>query len=245
MMMLSAEDDAAAAIFIDLCRASPLLRGWLLQEFGRSESVRSRFAQLLEEAGPSSRPGAVLPELAGQRRGYALEKARLKERFAAGIGDAQHGGLSRLDIERLIRRYQAGRIDGGAFLLAYAWRRQAANGATVPPQLLRASSAFLAEATQPGRAGLLADLARALAFLDNHRIGEIGRATFGYAKWWKLSILLYLLNHPKKRYRVREFRDHLAGQKLRVDATDIRKFCKRHGIARDPRAGRPKTASAR
>ena len=33
-----------------------------------------------------------------------------------------YGGLSRSAVWRLIRRYQAGNIDVGAFLLVYGWR---------------------------------------------------------------------------------------------------------------------------
>ncbi|WP_334318984.1 hypothetical protein OH491_24625 [Termitidicoccus mucosus] len=49
-----------------------------------------------------------------------------------------------------------------------------------------------------------------------------------------------MLNHPSPRYRTRDFIKHLGAQKISVDAKDLRRFCKKHRIARDTRPGRPK-----
>ena len=38
----------------------------------------------------------------------------------------------------------------------------------------------------------------------------------------------------------RDVRAHLAGLGLRISTLDFRRFCKRHGIRRDERAGRPR-----
>ena len=232
-------DTAAVALFIELCRASPTLRNWLLLEFGGSEKARAEFRRRLDGLAPPD--GRLLAEIAGQSRAYFLETSRLRERFGHRLNGFGHGGLNRREIERLIRHYQAGRIDAGTFLLANAWRRQGADGAATPPQLIRASCRFLAQAAQPGGAVLLSSLVRAFGFFDRLPAGATSRTALGHERWWKLSLLLYILNHPKRHYRVREFREHLAAQRLQVDATDIRKFCKRHGIARDTRAGRPRT----
>jgi hypothetical protein len=50
-----------------------------------------------------------------------------------------------------------------------------------------------------------------------------------------------MLAHPKPAYRLRELARHLESQKIHVDAADIRRFCRKHRIARDTRPGRPKT----
>jgi hypothetical protein len=45
---------------------------------------------------------------------------------------------------------------------------------------------------------------------------------------------------PREAYRTREVRAHLATLGLRISSLDFRRFCKRHGIRRDERAGRPR-----
>ena len=69
------------------------------------------------------------------------------------------------------------------------------------------------------------------------------RASLGYSDRWKLHALFYMLRHPRESYRTRELRAHLATLKLNVGTKEIRRFCTRHGIRRDVRAGRPRTRS--
>jgi hypothetical protein len=70
------------------------------------------------------------------------------------------------------------------------------------------------------------------------------RASIGYTDWWKLHVLLYMLRHPSEAYRTREVRAHLEVLGLKISSLDFRRFCKRHGIQRDERAGRPKKHSS-
>ena len=63
----------------------------------------------------------------------------------------------------------------------------------------------------------------------------------GFSDWWKLQLFLYMLSRPKPAYRTREFRSYLAAQRIDVSPKDLRRFCARHGIRRDMRAGRPQT----
>jgi len=70
------------------------------------------------------------------------------------------------------------------------------------------------------------------------------RTAFGYADWWKLHALVYMLRHPREAYRTREVRAHLATLGLRISSLDFRRFCKRHGIRRNERAGRPRIRAA-
>ena len=66
------------------------------------------------------------------------------------------------------------------------------------------------------------------------------RAVVGYADWWKLHALFYMLRHPRPTYRTRDLRAHLASLGLQISTKDIRRFCARHAICRDMRAGRPR-----
>jgi hypothetical protein len=49
-----------------------------------------------------------------------------------------------------------------------------------------------------------------------------------------------MLRHSREAYRTREVRAHLETLGLRISSLDFRRFCKRHGIRRDERAGRPR-----
>jgi len=48
---------------------------------------------------------------------------------------------------------------------------------------------------------------------------------------------------PQRSYRTRELRAHLGQLGLQISSLDFRRFCKRHGIRRDERAGRPRVRS--
>ena len=48
------------------------------------------------------------------------------------------------------------------------------------------------------------------------------------------------MNLPKGSYRTGELITYLATKKIRVSGKLIRRFCSRHGIARDTRPGRPR-----
>ena len=229
-------DDAAVALFARLCRQSPKLRAWLWDEFARSAKTRTEFARILDQQGVKA-DNLTLAHVAGEDRPRALEKARLREEWLAGSTARPYGGLSRPEVEGWIRRYQSGSLHPATFQLVLAWRRtkgtQPADAA-----LVRASAAFLAEALGRNNRGLLRQIIRVERFFRAR--GELGRAAYGHLHRWKVSLLLYVLNHPKRCYRTGELTAHLASKRIRVSGKLIRRFCVRHGIARDIRPGRPR-----
>jgi hypothetical protein len=236
---LLAEDDesAAVALLAWLNRQTPALRAWLWEEFARSPKTRAEFRRLVESHSGKA-DSLALAHTSGEDRARAVETARLMRGWHGEADGRPYGGLSRPEIERWIRRYQAGAVHPGAFLLAHAWHKTA-EGQPVSPALLRASGAFLTEALARGRTELLTQLFRGAEFLKEK--GTVGRGIYGHAYRWKLSVLIYMLNHPKPAYRVRDLRAHLAGQRIKVNGKVLRRFCAEHGIARDHRAGRPRT----
>ena len=48
------------------------------------------------------------------------------------------------------------------------------------------------------------------------------------------------LHEAETVYRTRDVRAHLETLRLQISSLDFRRFCKRHGIRRDGRAGRPR-----
>ncbi len=151
---------------------------------------------------------------------------------------ALYGGLTWEEMEKLVRRYEAGALDVGVFLLVRDWRKAGA-AASSSPRLLRAAGQLLDAVIRSDETRLLAQLSRALALFARAKSPAL-RSAFGYADWWKLHALLYMLRHPRESYRTRDVRAHLAAVGLEISSLDFRRFCKRHGIRRDERPGRPR-----
>jgi hypothetical protein len=108
---------------------------------------------------------------------------------------------------------------------------------------MRASVVFLDAVSRAGDRRLLRHYYKAISFLRAYAEIPQRRRNVGYAEWWKLRVLLFMLQHPRPCYRIRDLRAHLAGLGLAVSALDVRRFCVRHGIRRDMRAGCPRAAS--
>jgi hypothetical protein len=144
-------------------------------------------------------------------------------------------------MESLVRRYEARSVPLNVFLLARDWRK-AGGKAKASPKLLRAGAELLDTAIRSRDKRVLVQLGSAVDLLAGLQPGRL-KAAFGYADWWKLHALVYMLGHPRDAYRTRDVRAHLATLGLRISTLDFRRFCKRHGIRRDERAGRPRTRS--
>ena len=220
-----------------MCRQFPDLRTWLMDDFGRDAATRENFLALVERGdlnGEAMSNGFA--ELAGELDGWLEEKRRMQAQLPAQA-TRPFGGLTWEEMESLVRRYEARTLGLNVFLLARDWRK-AGEFAKASPKLLQAGADLLDTAIRSGETRQLAELSHAvelLTGLDPRRL----RAAFGYADWWKLHALVYMLRHPREAYRTREVRAHLDTFGLRISSLDFRRFCKRHGIRRDERAGRP------
>ncbi|HVS52468.1 MAG TPA: hypothetical protein VHD62_08940 [Opitutaceae bacterium] len=225
------DESATVSVLLDLCRTSPALRLWLYDDFARDPARRAEFARVLKA---TDRPVQRFAELSGDGAGWQDERQRLRARLAG----ATFGGLTFDQLKELIVRYQAGRGEPAAFLLAIEWRRHRRSG-PLPPRLVRAAADFLDAALAPGGAVLLRQLARAVELAESFGNRARLRAALGFTDWWKLNLLLYLMRHPAPSYRTRDLLRHLTGQGLRVSSRALRQFCTEHGIVRDMRPGRP------
>jgi len=234
------ENSATAAIQLlaDLCRQFPELHDWLREDFARNDHVRERFNLMVKN---SSSPEITnsFASLNGEDRPWQAERQHLRQN---GHAPRIYGGLTWAEMERLFRRYEAGTIDLGTFLLAHHWN-EVRKSDRIPPELMRASVVFLDAVSRAGDRRLLRHYYKAISFLRAYAEVPQRRRTVGYAEWWKLRVLLFMLQHPRESYRTRDLRAHLAGLGLAVSSLDLRRFCTRHGIRRDMRAGRPRTRS--
>ncbi len=230
-------ESATVGQFISLYRYSSELRNWLREDFAHEAKLRARF-HVLAMCDPA--PAITcFAELAGDAIAWNEERRQLKAR----VPDRLYGGLTCGEIEQLILRHQAGGIDCGAFLLAQEWR-QAGASATASPVLGRAAVALVEAALRAGELRLFRHLAQAARLLESLQDKRKRRAAVGFADWWKLQALLFILRHPRPAYRTRGLRAHLATHGLAISTKNIRRFCTRLGLARDMRAGRPRTRTA-
>lgn len=230
--LTESDDDAACRLFCRLCRASPALREWLWEEFARKPKTRAKLAAVLSKGSPED-DAAILSK---DNRPLRIEAAALREKVSARI----YGGLTWQEVEELVRHYQAGTLDLGTFLLVNEGRRgNHANGES--PRLTLASAEWFGQVVRAGETRLLRHVGKTLRFLASLEKAPKRRGVFGHTDWWKLNVLFYMLRYPRESYRTRELRAHLTDLGIEIDTKDIRRFCTRHGIRRDMRAGRPRT----
>ena len=228
---LSATDEAASlALLMHLCRQCPALHSWLSDEFARDGKVRRNFARTVVDA-TQALPSRFI-DLSDDGSAWREEQRRLREELPTH----PFGGLSLREIELLIRRYQAGRIDVGTFLLTRDWSKPG----EASPALIWAGVQFLDSLLGSRDWRLHSHLANAFTFLG--RFGGKGkrRSAFSPRDWWRAQVLFYILRHPRPAYRTRDLRAHLAALGVEVSTREMRRFCSRHGIRRDERAGRPR-----
>ena len=226
-------------LLADICRQFPDLQTWLIEDFARDPATRANFAAFVERGDFSGEPMSDgFAELAGELDGWQQEKQRIQTQLSARV-TRPFGGLTWEEMEALVRHYQARSVGLPIFLLARDWRK-AGEVAKASPKLLRAGAQLLDTAIRKNDTKPLLQLASAVGFLSGLKKSRL-RTMFGYADWWKLHALVYMLRHPCEAYRTREVRAHLETLELRISSLDFRRFCKRHGIRRDERAGRPRT----
>lgn len=224
-------ESATVALFMTLYRKSPELRLWLREDFARSRNLRDAFDRLALRKRPL--PVARFAELTEGNRPWEEEQRRLKKR----IPGRRFAGLTWNEMVGLVHEYQAGGLDLGVYLLVRDWQREG----EATPALIWAGLALLESVLPTGRRRLLRHLNEALAFAGKSLPDAELRLALGYADWWKRQAVLYMLQNPAPAYRTGELQTHLASLGLKVSSLAIRRFCTRHGIKRDMRAGRPRT----
>jgi hypothetical protein len=233
------QEAAAVALFFSLLRHTPGLRQWLRIVYSDSAirtNVESYIAGKLKP--PPHRAGHNLLAWLASPDPLILDEIDQHKNDTMNKYARRYGGLTRSQVILYIRKYQAGKIDMGAFLTATAWRQVTA--AHTPANILKIGELFLRSSITQDHPHLVRQLARAADFFHEKPVGTVTRDKYGYAHWWKLVLFHYILNNPKPKYRTRELRHHLMNQKLPVEDKDIRRFCQQHGIDRDQRPGRPR-----
>lgn len=222
------------AALADLCRRSLRVRAWLFGRFAAEPATQAAFRRYLAD------PAAPEPWGHGSRRIAPAAQADPPP------GTGPYGGLPETEILALIKGYQAGALDVAAFVLVRLWRRFLGAGQREAPFALQAATMRYWAELACDRSGAIArDLAEVLRFFRTRADRPIGEADFGHSCSWKIHLLVYLLDHPKRCYKTGELHTSLPAQHRQINRREVRDFCALHGIRRDPTPGQAAGAISR
>ena len=236
---LTLPDEAAELLLlIDLCRRSLRVRAWLFGRFAHEPATREVFRTFLTDPNPILSHPPLWP------RALAMALQSNSAYSTPSLGP--HGGLSEVRVLALIKGYQAGSLDVTTFVLARLWRRfLRSDPKGVPLTLQLASAKRWGELANDDSGQMVRDFSNVLRFFRERSGRTVGEVDFGHANSWKIFLLVHILDHPRPRYKVGELHRSLPAKYRHVDRREIRDFCRRHGIRRDQRPGRPLAAFPR
>lgn len=160
-----------------------------------------------------------------------------------------YGGLSRKQLLVLLDQFKAGKRSLGTYMLIREWKRHSANPDSMPDvRLKRLTLDCFSRAIEENKADFFNDIADTIRFLQEEEYRDNGRWNHDPGQWWQFHLLLYILEHPKEKYAMREFvrnfKDEVGSNEMPTTKT-IRSFCRRHGIVLDSSPGAPKKSKDR
>ena len=230
---LTLPDEAAELLLlIDLCRRSLRVRAWLFGRFAHEPATREAFRTFLTDPNPTLAHPPFWPR--------ALAMALQPDSVYSTPTLGPHGGLSEMQVLALIKGYQAGSLDVTTFVLARLWRRfLRSDPKGVPLTLQLASAKRWGELANDDSGQMVRDFSNVLRFFRERSSRTVGEGDFGHANSWRIHVLVHILDHPRPCYKVGELHRSLPAKYRHVDRREVRDFCRRHGIRRDQRPGRP------
>ena len=230
---LTLPDDAAELLLlIDLCRRSLRVRAWLFGRFAHEPATQAAFRAFLADPNSTFSHWPIWPR--------ALTKFLRPDPGNSAPGEGPHGGLSEVQVLALIKGYQAGLLDVTPFVLARLWRRfLRSDRKEVPLALQLASGKQWGAIANDDSGRMLRDLSDVLQFFCERSGRTVGEDDFGHANSWKIHVLVHILDHPRPCYKADDLHRSLPTKYRHVDRRELRRFCRRHGIRRDQRPGRP------
>lgn len=152
-----------------------------------------------------------------------------------------HGGLSRKELLVLIEKHKAGRRSLGTYMLVRAWKKNCTKSPDFRLELITLE--YINRAINENRADFFDEIADTVRFLKEEEYKENDEWNHDPGHWWQFHLLLYVLEHPKEKYAMREFLKYFqeeVGTNEMPTTKTLRSFCRSNGIALDSRPGAPK-----
>ncbi len=158
------------------------------------------------------------------------------------------GGLGQKDILLLLEKHKAGKRDLGTYLLVRAWKKSSGQSSSRDDcRIAELTLETVQQAICENRSDFFREIADTIDFLQHEEYEENSAWDHDPGMWWQFHLLLYVLEHPKPQYPIREFirhfRDEVGANEMPTTKT-IRKFCRDNGICLDSRPGAPKKSSS-
>lgn len=188
---------------------------------------------------PSSRDkGLTIADLIDK---YPASASRIAEKLSQSFG-----GLSRKELLILLDRYKSGNRNLAVYLLVRAWKK--GNGTPTPDiRLCQLTTTATQIAIQQNCSDFFHEIADTIEFFEKEGYQDSGQWDHDPGDWWQFHLLLYVLEHPKEKYPIREFVKHFreeVGSNEMPTTKTIRKFCRTHGIELDSTPGAPRKVEA-
>ena len=230
---MSSEAEAGFLDFLSLWQSSDTLRLRICQFVqnalaGKDDGPR---AKSTDRKTPTEGHGVGIPSLSGLLAATDVEK-RLAQSY---------GGLTRKELMVLLEKHKAGNRDVGAYLLVRAWKQfTAGSSQSLDPRLKLLTLDCLSQAISRNRADFFRQMADILEFLKGEEFQANGQWDHDPGQWWQFHLLLYVLEHPKDKYLMREFVSYFEteiGADAMPTTKTLRSFCHSVGIALDSTPG--------
>lgn len=234
---MGSEADAGFADFLDLWQFSDRLR-LRIRQFVEHAPTDTDDRQKLESVNEET-TAANRSSQDGSSNTGPLPVSDVEKRL-----NQSYGGLSRRELLVLLEKYKAGNRDIGAYLFVREWKQHAAGTAkSSDPVLKRLTLDCVSQSITQNRADFFRQIAATLEFLEGEEFQTNGQWDHDPGQWWQFHLLLYVLEHPKDKYRMREFIRYFEteiGANAMPTAKTLRVFCHSNGIALDATPGAPK-----
>jgi len=240
---MSSETEAGFSEFLNLWQSSESLRALIkraVQNIELEPESRDRESIAEKQNGPisqnsNSRSEAVL---------NLIDRGSISLPGIERELSQKHGSLTRKELLVLLEKHKAGKRDLGVYLLVRAWKKCSANSSLPPDiRLKQLTLHYFKLAVHENKADFFDGIADTIRFLEGEEYEDRGHWQHDPGHWWQFHLLLYILEHPKNKYTIREFARFFqdeVGTNDMPTAKTIRKFCRSNGIQLDSTPGAPR-----
>ena len=244
---MGSETQAGFAQFMKLWQSSQSLRCLIRQVVNESRFQREK-DEHQSSWGTKSETNNIAPTASNSVPRTMIEKGVISPPKIEEHTKVVYGGLSRKELLVLMEKYRAGKRNLGTYLLVRSWKigsRYSDN--TQDIRLEQFTLDCFSQAITDNDAYFFNEIANTINFLREEEFIEHGNWSHDPGYWWQFHLLLFILEHPKEKYAMREFikyfQEEVGANEMPTTKT-LRSFCRSHGITLNSRPGAPKKNKA-
>jgi len=243
---MSSEVEAGFSEFLGIWKSSESLR-ILIYHIVLNDSLESTESQFISAEINSREPKRNGPLNQNKAIQELIDRDAVSPLSITEQSQQSHGGLSRKELLVLLDRYKAGKRSLGLYMLVRSWKKVSHASKPLDIRLRQLTFDLFIRAVSENRADFFDEISDTIKFLQKEGYQENGHWTHDPEQWWQFHLLLYILEHPKEKYPMREFVRHFqeeVGANEMPTTKTLRKFCRSHGIRLDSTPGAPRKNKA-